>query len=174
MEKDYQPVFKIVEINGEPHWLLSFLNEEWLKEHLSCSEGDIEKPPTLLITVSCKDFINAIKVAEQYRTTFNSLPISCKVTSPEWEYFNPNHKRYLSVFHSGKITIYTPQDYSSGYAPRWSFYCSFWQGCISYGIELNLGMIDIKDSSGFATAGHLSRAMHRAIRQARKKEECPF
>ncbi|MBQ9259829.1 MAG: hypothetical protein IJ187_08285 [Neisseriaceae bacterium] len=173
MEKDYQPIFKIVEISGEPHFQMTFLNEEWLKENLSCSAGDIGKPPTLVITVSCIDFINAIKVAEKYRTTFTALPISCEVTSPEWEYFNPRHNRYHSVFSCGKITIYTPQDYSSGYAPHWSFYCSFSKGDTDYLLELNLGMIDIEDNSGFATAAHFSRAMHRAIRQMRK-QECPF
>ena len=171
MEKeDYQPVFNIVEIKGEPHFRLSFLNEEWLKEYLY---SESKKLPTLVITVSCLDFINAIKVAEKYRTTFNWLPISCEVTSPEWEYFNPRQNRKHSVFSGGKITIYTPQDYSSGYAPNWSFYCSFYRYSTEYQLELNLGMIDIEDNSGFATAANFSRAMHRAIRQMRK-QECPL
>ena len=168
MEKDYQPIFKIVEISGEPHWQMTFANEKWLKEHLdSTDDCDYLKPSELTITVSCWKFINAIKMAEKYRTTFDSLDIACKVTVPQDRFCS------LSTFTSPYITIFSPGDYSSGYAPNWSFYCSFCHGMRQFQLELNLGMIDIEDNSGFATAAHFSRAMHRAIRQMRK-QECPF
>ena len=170
MEKDYQPIFKIVEISGEPHWQMTFANEKWLKEHLDSTDNcDYLKPSELTITVSCWKFINAIKVAEKYRTTFDSLHISCEVTTPDDRF------RCLPTFssNSSHITIFSPDDYSSGYAPNWSFYCSFYRYSTEYQLELNLGMIDIEDNSGFATAAHFSRAMHRAIRQMRKKE-CPL
>lgn len=164
MEKDYQPIFKIVEISGEPHFQMTFLNKEWLEEHLCCSIANVYKPPRLVITVSCEKFINAIKVAEKYRETFvGTLCIECDVTSP----------RSALNLSCGYLTVFFPDDHSSGYAPNWSFYCSFCHGMRQFQLELNLGMIDIEDNSGFATAAHFSRAMHRAIRQMRK-QECPL